>query len=129
MHNPAHALDDGTTILFHAARHSPAASDVHRWGWVRMSMYILQRARKLAVAVSVLLTVLLCACDSAGRRQSEAIQESSTYRAYLDGDVRQARQSLQQLIEYYRSPKAQILGPSVQAHSLFWVLPGSSGGY
>jgi hypothetical protein len=76
--------------------------------------------RLLAVAISAAFTVFLFGCDSTESRKSELEQEAGKYyRAYLDGDVTQARQSLQQLIQCYQSPQAEILGPSSQAHSLF----------
>ncbi len=37
----------------------------------------------------------------------------------MDGDVSHARQSLQEIIQYFHSADAKILGPGGQAHDLF----------
>ena len=58
MHNPAHALDGGTTILFHAARHSPAASDVHRYA-MRASKHVSQPATTITHTMKRIVLVLL----------------------------------------------------------------------
>lgn len=76
--------------------------------------------RLFAVALSAALTALLFGCESVESRKSEFNREEGKYyRAYLDGDVKQARQSLERVIELYQSPQVAVLGPRYQAHSLF----------
>ena len=76
--------------------------------------------RFVTVALIVTFTVFLSGCESVESRKSGFDREAGRYyRAYLDGNVSQARQSLEQLIQYYQSSQAEIMGPSYQAHSLF----------
>jgi hypothetical protein len=80
----------------------------------------LQNTRLAALAIGILFTIFLNGCASTESRQQEVIQESGKfYKVYLAGDVNQARQNLELMIQLYQSQKAKILGQSGQAHDLF----------
>lgn len=86
-------------------------------GCVRMSLRL---QCLFAVTLSASLPALLLGCDSTEFRKAEIEHVAGNYyRTYLDGDVRQARQSLDQLVQYYQSSQAAIIGPSNQAYGLF----------
>jgi hypothetical protein len=85
-----------------------------------MKLDILQQARLFAMAIGIIISTFLSGCASTGSKQLAVIQENGPfYKAYLNGDVNQARQNLAQMIQLYQSPKAEILGPSAQAGYLF----------
>jgi hypothetical protein len=74
----------------------------------------------VAVAIGVMFTTFLNGCASAQSGKLEVIQDSGKfYKVYLEGDVNQARQNLEQMIEFFKGQRAKVLGPSGQAHYLF----------
>ena len=82
-----------------------------------MRISILHVARLIAVALTA---ALMTACTSTESKKSEVIRETDVlFKAYLEADVPHARQTLEQMIQLFRSQRAQALGASYQAHSLF----------
>jgi hypothetical protein len=100
----------------------PCSLDIQLLGCVGMRPHIVQHIRLVAVAIGVILTAILGGCASTESKQLAVIQGSdSFFKAYLDGDASRARQSLNQMIQYFQSQQADILGPSGQAGYLFVV--------
>ncbi|MEI9866631.1 MAG: hypothetical protein WDN00_19180 [Limisphaerales bacterium] len=74
----------------------------------------------VTVAIGGMLMMILDGCASTQSRQLGIIHESGKfYKMYLGGDVNQARQNLELVIQLYQNQKVKILGRSGQAGDLF----------
>jgi len=80
----------------------------------------IQSVRLFAVVVGVLVAAIFSGCAYKNAKQSGFFRKNDQfYRTYLDGDVSQARQSLQQIIRHYKNSNPKIIGAVDQAHDLF----------
>jgi hypothetical protein len=116
--NPAHSLDGGIPSLLNAEHRWPAASDEHPYA--AMSQCILPHQCLIALASGVLVVTLLTGCAPAESRTAGVREDADrVYRAYLEGDVNQARRNLEQMIHVFETRNAQI-GRMHHAHGLYF---------
>jgi len=74
----------------------------------------------VVMAVAVVSAATLSGCTSIESKQSAVIRASDQYyKAYLNGDVSQAKQGLEQMIQHFQSRQAEVLGRGGQAGYLF----------
>lgn len=80
------------------------------------------RCRIAAAFATVAGICLLVGCASKGSKQMHVLKEGDRfYDAYLNGDVDTARSNLDQAIQFFKSPRADILEPSGRAGILYFT--------
>jgi hypothetical protein len=85
-----------------------------------MSRQNLPRRSLAALAAGVAVTILLGGCASTDSKKLELNQDAERlYRAYLEDNVNEARQNLQQILDLFQSPKAEVLARDARAHTLY----------